>query len=161
LSGNYPDPVVKDGAITTAKIARAPHWYSDQRTTTSIANNTGFVDLTMPAEEEKLLIDEPSATELGVVEGGLYLVTGSFKWDSNTTGFRQVVVQRKQTGTTGTSQNIIAELVPNGEVVARQLQPFSGVVQLLPGDKLVAQATQDSGAARDVALMLSVVRISG
>ena len=160
LTGTYPDPGLKDGAVTGSKIAKAPHWYSDQRQTTSIANNSGFVDLTMPAAEAKLGISE-SGTDITVSEPGMYFVSGSFRWDGNTTGFRQVVVQREVGGASTTSQNIIAELIPNGEVVARQLQPFSGTVQLLPGDTLIAQVAQDSAANRDVQLMISVVRISG
>lgn len=161
LTGNYPDPVIRDGSVTTQKIAEAPHWYADQRTTTSIPNNSNFVEFTLPAEERNLLFTEPSATELSPAEPGLYMVSGSVRWDANTTGYRQVIVHRETGGPSNGSQNVLAELIPNGEVVARQLQTFSGIVDLLPGDKLSVEAAQDSGAARDASLILSIARISG
>lgn len=171
LSGSYPNPGLADNAVTSSKLAagavgtgqlgKAPFGYSDTAQTTSVAGTGTFAQLTVPTVEASDRVSFNTNT-ITVTEAGLYYVSGFFRWDStNQTGFRQVIVQRTNTGPSGTSQNIVNDVVSNGHVAQYQVQPFSGVVKLLPGDDLIAQAGQNSASALDVNFNVSVVRISG
>ena len=100
LTGTYPNPTIAAAAITPAKIGTIPQARLEFQTAQGIANNTStnLCFDTAAYDNDSLWGGSSScgpgspSTKLFAPIAGVYAITTSVEWDTNSTGVRRVLI---------------------------------------------------------------------
>jgi hypothetical protein len=154
LSGNYPNPSLADGSVTTSKIAAAAVGISKLGTIPAVrAFNSALVAaadgavVTVPFNSESfdtagLHSTTTNTGRLVAPVAGVYQVTGGVRWSANASGTRFLAI-----GKNGGSWQASDWRPAAGALFNITDQSVSTLVALDAGDWVQLDAYQDSGSA--------------
>ena len=154
LSGTYPDPAIKNGAVVPTKIGGIPVVHVSNSTkaftgttcSNSVANATTS-EMCWPTEDYDTANMHANSgsdfdqTKLTAPRDGIYPVSAGVIWSANATGSRQLGILRND------FQQVAAEQIPGGPAGDNTIQNVSGLIPLGAGDYVQAFVWQDSTAA--------------
>ena len=140
LTGSYPNPAVKDGAITPAKTGSFPGARVETPSTGSVPNGA-YQPVTFTTVQFDVggVFSSGAPTKLTAPVTGVYVITGHVEWDSGKPGYRQLEID-------GPGGRLATSLIP---VAAEEFtySTVSTIVKLNAGDSVQLVADQVSGAA--------------
>ena len=148
LSGNYPAPAIKAGAVTPAKAGAWPVGRLTLSGDQPIDNLTSGVLITFDqiALDVGGTVPSPFESNLKAPVAGTYAVTAQICWATNAAGLREVQLQVAHDLTTGGT----VFLYPADSTVApanglRTCQNLSAIASLAAGDRVALLVFQTSG----------------
>lgn len=150
LTGNYPDPTLRAGAVTASAIGPLPA-VRVQRSTpqaiTSAANLTTFTNVAFQTEvyDNNNMFDPAQPDRLTIRTPGVYLVTGGSRWDPNATGARAIGIVPNNTNI-----GFLAADTRDAATGVATRQNLSTVTRLTENTILVLKAAQSSGGDLEV-----------
>ena len=154
LSGTYPNPAIKNGAVVPAKIGGIPVVHVSNSTkaftgtacSNSVANAT-VSEMCWPTEDYDTANMHANSgsdfdqTKLVAPRDGIYAVSAGVIWSANASGSRELGIRRND------AQEVAAEQVPGGPAGENTIQNVYGMIPLGQGEYVQAFAWQDSGGA--------------
>ena len=141
LSGSYPNPAVRGGAITPSKTGSFPGARVLREAAQSVAD-ADYVAVSFPTVDFNVggVFSAGTPTKLTAPISGVYVVAGSVQWESGGPGWRQLEIDSDKAG------RVASSLIP---VAATQYvySNVSTVVKLSAGESVALTANQVSGGA--------------
>jgi hypothetical protein len=156
LDGTYPDPTLEADSVAAAEIAGGAVGVSEHASALPAGGLTHAGAQEMPGDGSFNVLDfdderyDQGGTHftnnaidhiLSAPVNGIYLITAAVRWESNTTGFRNIVID-KNNGTSLAQQDIPASGLTH--------QTISTVAALAAGDDITIDVRQTSGGNLDV-----------
>jgi hypothetical protein len=141
LTGAYPNPSLRSGAVTPSKTSGFP---GARVTTASFPSvgNAAYVALHFGTIDFNIggVFDSGAPTKLTAPIAGVYDITGTAEWASGGIGYRQLEIDTESSG------RVATDLIP---VAATQFtyNNVSTVVELKAGESVELVADQASGGA--------------
>ncbi len=139
LTGSYPNPAVKSGAITPSKTASFPGARVEGPSTTTVKDGEYLsVAFTTAQFDVGGVFSAGSPTKLTASVTGVYVVSGHVEWTIGKPGYRQLEID-------GPGGRLATSLIP---VAVEQFvySTVSTIVKLNAGDSVVLVANQASGS---------------
>jgi len=147
LTGTYPDPTLKDGAVTPAKVAALPAARVYNSANQSIPGNAAFTTLTFNTERfdtAGLHRTDLDASRITAPTAGLYELTINISWETNATGARELNLRKN-------GVDIVArDVVKPTDAPNSTEQSITTLVSLAAGDYVEVVLRQNSGAALNI-----------
>ena len=145
LAGTYPNPTLRDGSVTPAKISGVPLAHVSRTTNQSIPTGTGYTALTFDSERfdtANLHRTDADSGRLTAPIAGAYLVTANVTWDPNNAGAREINLRRN-------GNTLVARVVQLNGGVNTVDQSVTQILRLNAGDFVEVVVRQTSGVALD------------
>jgi hypothetical protein len=139
LSGTYPNPTVRGGAVTPSKTAAFPGARVETTASQSVGNGA-YVPVSFATVDFNIggVFSSGAPTKLTVPITGVYAASGSVEWEAGGIGWRQLEIDA------GSAGRVATELIP---VAATQYtyNSVSTIVKLNAGESVELTANQTSG----------------
>jgi hypothetical protein len=145
LDGTYPNPVLRDGAVTPSKVSGIPTvrvQQDDSPITPQSIPNAAFTDAVFQEEiyDTDAMFNPAAHDRITIRTDGVYALTGAVRWDADAAGVRTVGLVPNDLGFAFLAADTSAS---TGGTATRQ--NVSTVTRLQDGDFIQLTVQQNSG----------------
>ncbi len=139
LAGSYPNPAIREGAVTPAKTSAFPGARVETGLSTQAVGNDAYVAASFDTVQFDVgsVFSSAHPTQLTAPATGVYTISGSVEWESGAAGYRQLEIDARGT-------RLASDLTP---VAAPQFvySTVTTIVKLNAGESVTLVADQSSG----------------